>query len=398
MSIAEKAVFCKKCGQNIDEEFEFCPYCGKSTKPAPRKHRRRANGEGYIRKRGKTYSICITVEWIAAEGGYQQRRVERGGFASVSDANAAIPEIRRTFVENRSKPHGVDYSRILFRDLFDKLMERDEKRIEKSTINCYKAAYKHYSDIHALPFADLSTEDWQICVDDCPLGSRTKENMKALGTKLYKLANELKVFGLNTGTDFAKFVWIDRSDKESRQPFTIDELHTIRDAAARGNKGAQIILAMCLTGFRPSEFLALTHESYDPQTNTLRGGAKTEAGKNRIVPVHPMIKSIIARRYLSGTPYLFGDGSDQYLLNHFRESVFYPTLEALNIQPMPSRTDKPARTPYSTRHTFATLMKSVPGAAKDKAALMGHTSYEMTLHYTHEDGEALAGIVNALCP
>ena len=388
-------MICKKCANEFDDTYQFCPQCGRAVKPK-RKHRRRANGEGAIRKRGNTYSIRLVLGWRPSEAGFSPVVVERGGFASTADATAAIPTIRAEEAKKAKTVHGVDYSRILMRDLYKRMIERDEKRIEHSTINCYKAAYKHFSDIHAFTFADLNAEDWQICVDDCPCGSRTRENMKALGTKLYKYANELRVFGVNTSTDFAKYIWIDRSDKESRQPFTLEELTAIRKAATAGNKNAQIILCMCATGFRPSEFLALTHDSYDPEKNQLRGGAKTDAGRNRIVPVHSSVKAIIAERYLSGSPYLFGNGSEQYTLQHFRESIFYPALAEIGIQPVPQPGDHPARTPYSTRHTFATLMKAVPGAERDKAALMGHTSYEMTLHYTHEDAGSLEAIISGI--
>ena len=388
-------MICKKCANEFNDTYQFCPYCGRAANPQ-RKHRRRANGEGAIRKRGKTYSIRLVLGWRPTEAGFSPDIIERGGFHSVAEATQAIPAIRAESEAKKKTVHGTDYSRILMRDLYDRMIKRDEKRIERSTIGCYKAAYKYYSDIQGFAFADLNTEDWQICIDDCPRGSRTRENMKALGTKLYKLANELRVFGLTTGTDFAKFVWINRSDKESRQPFTKEELAAIQKAAADGHEGARIILAMCATGFRPSEFLALTRDSSDPQKNQLRGGAKTEAGRNRIVPVHPSIKAMVAERYLSGSPFLFGNGQEPYTLQHFREAVFYPALEEIGIQPVPKPGDKPQRTPYSTRHTFATLMKAVPGADKDKAALMGHTSYEMTLHYTHEDAGSLEAIVSAI--
>ena len=41
-------------------------------------------------------------------------------------------------------------------------------------------------------------------------------------------------------------------------------------------------------------------------------------------------------------------------------------------------------------------MKNIKGSPRDKAALMGHTSYEMTLHYQHEDYESLRDIVEQI--
>lgn len=394
---------CKKCGKPLEDGWVACPFCGKSAaEKKPRKKRRRANGEGTIIPRGKTYSARITIGWKKTEKGFRPIYAEKGGFKTQREAMEYIPTLRDRAKQESKEPvvrHGIDYTRITFKELYDKLIDREAKRITRSTLNCYKAAYKHFSDIYHLPFCELNTEDWQICIDDCPHGIRTKENMKALGTKMYKMAAELRVFGLSTSTDFATMVWLDREERESRKPFTIEEVDKIKQAVSRGVPYANYVLAMCYTGFRPSEFLALERNAYDPVGHTLRGGAKTEAGKNRIVPVHPIIQVFVAERYVSGSKFLFGDSKgEQLTLDRFRTRMFYPALEAAGIQKAPEEGDKerPERTPYSCRHTFATLMKSVPGAAKDKAALMGHTSYEMTLHYQHEDYESLKSIVEKI--
>ena len=64
--------------------------------------------------------------------------------------------------------------------------------------------------------------------------------------------------------------------------------------------------------------------------------------------------------------------------------IFYNALEQIGI-------DNPTTeingrnfhkyTPHCCRHTFATLMKRVDGAEKDKLALIGHTSGEMLRYY-----------------
>ena len=393
---------CKKCGKAVESGWVACPFCGKALVEKPRQRRRRANGEGTIIQRGKTFSARITIGWKPTSSGYTPIFAEKGGFKTQREAKEYIPTLREQATQESKEPvvrHGIDYTRITFKDLYDKLIDREAKRITKNTLNCYKAAYKYYADIYHLPFCELNTEDWQLCIDDCPHGLRTKENMKALGTKLYKLAAELRVFGLSTSTDFATFVWLDREEQESRKPFTMDEVTKLKTASTRGVPYANYILAMCYTGFRPSEFLALERDAYDPVRHTLRGGAKTDAGKNRIVPVHPLIQAFVSERYLSGCKFLFGDPSGaQLTLNRFRSNMFYPALEAAGIQKCPEEgsKDRPERTPYSCRHTFATMMKDVAGSAKDKAALMGHTSYEMTLHYQHEDYESLKSIVEKI--
>ena len=53
-------------------------------------------------------------------------------------------------------------------------------------------------------------------------------------------------------------------------------------------------------------------------------------------------------------------------------------------------------TPHSCRHTFATLMKRVPGADADKLALIGHTSTEQLRDYQDVPIADLRKIIDAL--
>ena len=55
-----------------------------------------------------------------------------------------------------------------------------------------------------------------------------------------------------------------------------------------------------------------------------------------------------------------------------------------------------AYTPHSCRHTFATLMKRVQGADKDKLELIGHTSTDMLRHYQDVDYQDLRRITDAM--
>jgi integrase len=53
-------------------------------------------------------------------------------------------------------------------------------------------------------------------------------------------------------------------------------------------------------------------------------------------------------------------------------------------------------TPHTCRHTFATLMKRVPGADKDKQELIGHASAEQLRYYQDAPLDDLRKITNAI--
>ena len=96
--------------------------------------------------------------------------------------------------------------------------------------------------------------------------------------------------------------------------------------------------------------------------------------------------------------YLFPkDDGTQMSPKFFRDNYFYPVLAAAGIQPIPTQ-DKPAYyVPYSCRHTFANLLKDVPGSDKDKAELIGHEDYKTTKRmYQSAELENLKAIMSQL--
>lgn len=69
---------------------------------------------------------------------------------------------------------------------------------------------------------------------------------------------------------------------------------------------------------------------------------------------------------------------------YFRDACFNPLMEKLGIKD---------RYPYSSRHTFANLLKKAQGSDTDKAALIGHSDASMTKYYQSTDLESLREIV-----
>lgn len=163
---------------------------------------------------------------------------------------------------------------------------------------------------------------------------------------------------------------------------------------------ADYVLAQCYLGFRPSELLELDVQNYDRKNRAFTGGAKTDAGRDRTVTVSPKIQPIIDRLTsgrTSGPVFCGADGTSMPLRAY--RAAFYNVLAAAGID-NPTETkggvERHKYTPHSCRHTFATLMKSVPAPDKDKLELIGHTSTEMLRHYQDVDIEALRRITDAL--
>lgn len=361
---------CKKCEKLIPDDAIFCCYCGVRQEKRPYR-RRRSNGEGTVYKRGSTW----TAKKVTFADGKKYENT-KGGFATKSEAYSWC----NTPVEKREEEH-----RVTMAQLYTKWLERHKDRVSHSTINCYRAAFNYYKPIYTMPFATLTTEDWQQCVDAVE-GKRTRQNMKALGTQLYKYAAEQQIIHYN----YASHIWIGSGDEsDSYTPFTAEQLQKILDVALAGDDEAALIAIDCYTGFRPVELFAITKDAYDGRV--IRGGAKTEAGKNRIVPVSQKIKPLVDRFYQRSKDLLFA--IDIPSAKAWRDHHFYKELARLGIQDE----DHHDLMPYSCRHTFATMLKATKaGEALDKSRLMGHTSPNMTEHYQHSREEELTAIINQL--
>ena len=139
---------------------------------------------------------------------------------------------------------------------------------------------------------------------------------------------------------------------------------------------------------------------YNKAERAFTGGAKTDAGKDRVVTVSPKIQHIIdslTKDKISGPVFCGSDGKKMSIEQY--RAMFYDVLDACGIEnPVegPEGAKRHRYTPHSCRHTFATLMKRVEAPDKDKLSLIGHTSNEMLRHYQDVSFEDLRRVTNAL--
>ena len=390
-------MICVKCGQEVPD-MPFCGACGWKQEKAPPVKHKRGNGQGSVYKlpNGKYKAVVILGYYSDPPSENAEKpvkpkkhkRTRSAVFGKKKDAIAALPGLL-------ASPRQRDRKTMTFKQVFDAWIVTH--KAGKSTLDCYRAAVRYFGALYFMPFQDVDVDDLQDCLDECPKGKRTRENMRAAAGLMYKYAipRHLTADGLN----LAQYLTVSGDAAAHRDALTELELARLWKYADKV-PGVDHILIMCYTGFRPSEYLALTADSYDAATQTLTGGAKTDAGKNRVVTLSPKIVPMVARRAASGGPICPAPGGAAWPLKDFSADVFYPALEACGIDnPMVEISGGVLRhriTPHSCRHTFATLIKRVEGADKDKLELIGHSSTEMLRHYQDVDLKDLKKITDAI--
>ena len=368
-------MICPKCKNSFPFEANFCPNCGKKTAPSPRKRRAKSRGNGT----GCAYYDQIHHYWVAqVVDDYRIPKDEqkqlipvkktKGGFKTRQAALAYCPTLKaQETVEN-----------VTLQALYDRWEPWYSPRVDPDTFGCYRAAFAYFKPLHSSNIRSISAGNLQKCLDDCPRGHRTHQNMKVTAGLLWSYAMDHDL----VAKDVTRNLYIGRGASVQREPLSDLEVEKIRKQIGK-DRYAAYVYALCYLGYRPGEMLEIKKEQVHEQDGSLYiiEGKKTDAGRDRIVPVHKKIEPIIRQQLeTEGTDFLFPMhvfsrkgtflGFKQMSDNYFNKYAFRPLADRLGI---PKN-----KVPYSARHTFSDKLKKADGNDKDKAALIGHTDYRFT--------------------
>ncbi|MBQ8797185.1 MAG: tyrosine-type recombinase/integrase [Oscillospiraceae bacterium] len=366
---------------------------------------KRENGSGTIRTvkgaNGTKYYAYAPARYEVIDGDRKCIREPLGSFKKKSDAKDAIEKFTQapSVKYNYSiKEAYEEWSSIAFSD------------IAKQTVDGYKAAWKQVQAAWGskcdLPIRERTTADIRQIYDywmephevmrqgrgkpfkttSGPLSKSAMQKIKALLTQLYAycMANDI------VRQNYASLVKIPKDAEEGKQRALTDLEFAKLEKGYKDIPGGDACYVLCYTGFRATEFCILTKFSYDPKEKILRGGIKTDAGYDRIVPVHPKILPIVEKWYAqsNGPLYPRADGKP-YDKDTFRDKVWYPVMRALGLPD--------DLTPHSARHTYGTKLSKAKVSTEDIQKLIGHADYSTTANvYINQDINTLRKAVNSM--
>ena len=220
----------------------------------------------------------------------------------------------------------------------------------------------------------------------------TKESIKYIFNHIYAYAIEAGIVNRNLAKEFSleKYVFKEKeNNRKIKKPFTEDEIRKLWDNLYIVPY-VDIILLGCYTGWRPIELIELKMKNINFENNTMKGGKKTKAGIDRIIPIHSKIKDIVNKLYKQAkelnSEYLINDPTniqgynglsyDQYLVR------FKKVIELMEFDT--------SMTPHCTRHTFITMAQR---SGVDKYIIkmfVGHDIKDITEYiYTHRTLEEM---------
>jgi integrase/recombinase XerC len=156
-----------------------------------------------------------------------------------------------------------------------------------------------------------------------------------------------------------------------------------------------VLLLLYGCGLRIAEALSLTPRSApgaDRDVMRIRG----KGGKERLVPVLPVVREAVAR-YVALCPYTLAP--DEPLFRGAKGGPLSPRIIQLAMQRLREALDlPPTATPHALRHSFATHLLSAGGDLRQIQELLGHASLSTTQAYTEVDRERLLAVYDAAHP
>mgnify|MGYP005800375519 CR=1 FL=1 len=257
--------------------------------------------------------------------------------------------------------------REVYEDFYVWKYEQDKSRnYSKAAKNSTRAAFKNCSVLHDKVFTALRYEDLQGVLDSCTLKHASQELILSLMHQMYAYAEIISL----CDKDYSAHVKIKiPDDDEHGVPFSDDNLKVIWNSKA--DPTAEMLLIMCYSGFRINEYRNLEVNLKD---GYFRGGSKTAAGKNRIVPIHSAIRSLVKERLQR----------DKKLLSVTSGTFRNQMGEFLVIHKIPNHT------PHDCRHTFSRLCEKYGIRDNDRKRMLGHAFKDITNDiYGHRELEDL---------
>lgn len=282
---------------------------------------RNENGFGSIvcldksgKKRRKPWAVRITTGW---KDGKQQRKY-LGYYKTQTDALIALAEYHKNGVN-------LDLTKLTLGEVYDQWIKRKEQTVSLSTLQTHKVAYSRFGALKDKPIREIKTAHLQQWLDSLDLKPGTKGRVRSTMYQLFEYALTYDIIQKN----YAQHLEISEKVEKTGSIFTNDEIKTLWEHS--DDQTVQCILMLIYTGMRIGELLEIKKDKIYLDENYMVGGNKTEAGKNRVIPIHDKIKPILEHNLKQGN-YIMNSRQGGGLTYQAMFIRFNKTMEELGMK------------------------------------------------------------------
>lgn len=342
---------------------------------------KRANGSGTVyklkhKKLRKPYRAVITIGWT--EDGKPIKK-SLGTFATQSEAHQALS----TYATN---PDAFEERKITtFGQVFDWTLEESKRQgLSKGRIQSIDIARRHFSHLLQLDVSTIRAIHVQSFFDDNDFTYSYQKNTKSILIRVMNVAIKHEIITKNYMND----IIISKNARETRKAnvFTLSNINTLWQH--QNEQIARFLLIFIYTGLRISELFALQTKNVHLKDRYMIGGSKTDAGRDRAIPIAECIYPFIEELYTTAKFKRSEKLVTSWAKHRYRDE-FTRACEEWQLG---------SHVPHDTRHTFITLCSNADIPEILVKHIVGHsTAKDITQSiYTHKTVSQYVDAVNKL--
>lgn len=305
---------CKECDLQVSDKAIICPHCGFPMQPnAVGKYTRKKkgrpklpNGFGQIseiknRNLRNRFRVMVTVGKTSEGKPISKLLKPNAYFKTYNEAYEAL-------VEYNKNPYDLNTSSITMTELYEKWSKEYLKTVATSNVRSIQSAWNYCSVLYEMRVADVRAKHLKKCIDGASregkgkiiqASANTKSRIKSIFNLMFDYANENDLVEKNYARTFNVSDKILKEVEEVKRghiSFTDKEMEILWKNVDK-IPYVDVILIQCYSGWRPQELGLIELNRVDLNNWVFAGGMKTDAGMNRLVPIHSKIRPLIKKRY-----------------------------------------------------------------------------------------------------
>ena len=293
------------------------------------------------------------------------------------------------YLADVNKQPDIIGSELTFAEIYRLEMAEHTVKISSKTVNGYKSAFQHCKELWSMKLKDIKVSDLQAVIANFGTGQPTQKKVRQIMHNVYRYAVKYQL--ISATADLSGYVDIDKLKKKYKKtPFNTRQLNRVKKIADSDDvlaPWAKCIVMMCYCGTRPSEFLAILKADVKLKSRYfVVRDSKTEAGRNRMVPISKRVLSYY-EWWLSqdGRTLVAMDGKPVSYSRFLK--LFYRVCDAARCK----------HKPHECRHTCATWLDDKGANKLSIKRILGHATTDITDGvYTHKSIAQLKKAIDLL--
>jgi integrase len=344
-----------------------------TTSKQKKQHFRHQNGFGSIvklsGKRRKPYAVRITTGW---KDGKQVRKY-LGYYKTQREAVIALADYHQN-------SYDIDMRHLTLGEVYDRWISRIENKVTQNALNAHNMAKNRFGNMANVPIYKIKADQLQDWMDSIELKPSSKIRLKSTMNQVFKYAIKNGIIS----TNYVEYVEIDEKVEKTGKIFTDEEIKTLWEN--KDDPTCRWILILIYTGMRIGELLLMTSSTMFLESGYMVGGLKTEAGKDRVIPIHNDIMPLV-KEQLGRAKFLMRNTHGNKLTYQTALRHFDATMEKFGWE----------HKPHDTRKTAVSLMHGAGIPIETVRIIVGHSGKGVTEQvYLYKTPHELVDAINTI--